>query len=367
MTTMPPLIVHIVYRFDIGGLESVLVNMINTMPRNAYRHTIISLTESSEFERRIERDDVEVICLHKKAGNDFKIHLKIWQLLRQLKPSIVHSYNIATLEYQVIAFLAGVKQRLHAEHGRDIYDLKGDNKKYQYLRRLINPFISKWVAVSKELHDWLIETVQLPNQKVQLIYNGIDLALYQQKPRKKNHDFMMGTVGRLAAVKDQLTLIKAVEQLIQQYPALKNSVKLILVGDGELYDDLNQSIIAADLQDNVELLGARNDVAAILQTFDVFVLPSLAEGIPLTILEAMATALPVITTNVGGNPELITENSNGFLIEPKDIDVLVRQLKYYYDFPERIKQHGLQGRKIVEERFSVEAMTKQYLQLYLKT
>ena len=359
-----PLIVHIIYRFDIGGLESVLVNMINTMPEQSYRHVIISLTESSEFEKRINRDDVEVICLHKQAGNDPKIHLKIWRLLRQLKPACVHTYNIATLEYNVIAFLAGIKKRIHAEHGRDIYDLDGSNKKYQYLRRFINPFVTKWIPVSKELADWLVDVVKLPKAKVKLIYNGIDLELYRPKEHVQKETCVIGSVSRMAIVKDQLTLIKAAEVLVTENPELKQILRIVLVGDGELHSTIQGYIADHSLKDNVELLGARNDVACILQDFDVFVLPSLAEGIPLTILEAMATALPVISTEVGGVPELIENNAQGYLIKPKDVKGLATKIKLYIDKPELMAQHGASGREKVEKNFSLQAMTKQYLQIY---
>jgi len=359
-----PLIVHIIYRFDIGGLESVLVNMINTMPEQSYRHVIISLTESSEFERRINRDDVEVICLHKQAGNDPKIHLKIWQLLRQLKPVCTHTYNISTLEYNVISFLAGIKKRIHAEHGRDIYDLDGSNKKYQYLRRFVNPFVTQWIPVSKELADWLVRDVKLPKPKVNLIYNGIDLELYIPKKHQNKKQFIVGTVGRMAAVKDQLTLIKAIEVLITEYPELKNIIRLDVVGDGELYSSLQSYIEEYSLTANIKLLGTRNDVANILQSFDIFVLPSLAEGIPLTILEAMATSLPVISTRVGGVPELIENDINGYLISPQDVNSLAIKIRHYIDRPELIKKHGNNGRLKVVGSFSLQAMTDQYLRVY---
>jgi sugar transferase (PEP-CTERM/EpsH1 system associated) len=334
------------------------------MPEHAYRHVIISLTESSDLEERIKRDDVEVICLNKQAGNDIKVHFKIWLLLRKLAPEIIHTYNIATLEYNIVAFLAGVKKRIHAEHGRDIYDLDGSNKKYQYLRRLINPFVTKWIPVSKELYDWLIATVGLPRAKVRLIYNGIDLNLYRSKQHHLNKQFVVGTVGRMAKVKDQLSIIKAAEKLLTDYPDLKNTLKFIVVGSGELYQALYEYIASNNMEESIELLGARNDVALILQDFDVFILTSLAEGIPLTILEAMATALPIIATEVGGNPELIDNDINGFLIKPKDIDNIACKIKYYLDHPESVVQHGINSREKVENNFSLQVMTEKYLQLY---
>jgi sugar transferase (PEP-CTERM/EpsH1 system associated) len=264
----------------------------------------------------------------------------------------------------VIAFLAGIKKRIHAEHGRDIYDLDGSNKKYQYLRRFINPFVTKWIPVSKELADWLVDVVKLPKAKVKLIYNGIDLELYRPKEHVQKETCVIGSVGRMAIVKDQLTLIKAAEVLVTENPELKQILRIVLVGDGELHSTIQGYIADHSLKDNVELLGARNDVACILQDFDVFVLPSLAEGIPLTILEAMATALPVISTEVGGVPELIENNAQGYLIKPKDVKGLATKIKLYIDKPELMAQHGASGREKVEKNFSLQAMTKQYLQIY---
>jgi glycosyltransferase involved in cell wall biosynthesis len=152
--------------------------------------------------------------------------------------------------------------------------------------------------------------------------------------------------------------------LVTENPELKQILRVVLVGDGELHSTIQRYIADHSLKDNVELLGARDDVASILQDFDVFVLPSLAEGIPLTILEAMATALPVISTEVGGVPELIENNAQGYLIKPQDVKGLVAKIKLYIDRPELIALHGFSGRKKVEKSFSLQAMTNQYLQIY---
>ncbi len=357
-------VLHLIYRFDVGGLESVIVNMINTLPTENFKHLIVPLTDASEqMQNRINVDNVEIIQLHKKPGNDFGIYKKLWSLFKQHQPDIVHSYNIATLEYQFVAFLAGVPLRIHAEHGRDIYDLDGSNKKYQLLRKIVNPFIHYWIPVSKELEQWLIKTLKVSDKKVKLIYNGIDLALYKPKEQVKKEIFTVAAVGRTVPVKNQLMLIKAVEFLLTQ-PDLKNQLRLIIVGNGDLLPTFQSYILENQLQKNIELLGSRNDVAAILQTVDLFVLPSLAEGIALTLLEAMATGLPVIATDVGGNPELITDSKNGFLISSQNKKQLANVILNYYNNPELCKKHGIAAQKTVEEQFSLSAMTKKYLTLY---
>ena len=114
-----PLIVHVIYRLGVGGLENGLVNLINRLPESQYRHTIVSLTDVSDFQQRIRRDNVSCLALHKRPGNDIGMLWKLWRLFRELRPAIVHSRNLAALEAQLPAWLAGVPCRVHGEHGPD--------------------------------------------------------------------------------------------------------------------------------------------------------------------------------------------------------------------------------------------------------
>jgi hypothetical protein len=127
----------VVFRFDVGGLENGVVNLINHMPADAYRHAVISLTEITDFRRRIVRDDVSFVALEKPPGHAIRIYPRLFRLFRQLRPAIVHSRNLAALEVAMPAWAAGVPVRIHGEHGRDIGDLDGSSRKYQWLRRFI--------------------------------------------------------------------------------------------------------------------------------------------------------------------------------------------------------------------------------------
>ena len=126
-----PLVAHVVFRFDVGGLENGVVNLINHMPADAYRHAVISLTEITDFRRRIVRDDVSFVALEKPPGHAIRIYPRLFSLFRQLRPAIVHSRNLAALEVAMPAWAAGVPVRIHGEHGRDIGDLDGSSRKYQ--------------------------------------------------------------------------------------------------------------------------------------------------------------------------------------------------------------------------------------------
>lgn len=169
-----PLIAHVMHRFDVGGLENGVVNLINHMPPDAYRHAVISLTAITDFRKRIERDDVEFIALDKPPGHALWIYPALFRLFRQLRPAIVHSRNLAALEVVVPAWAAGVPVRIHGEHGRDVGDLDGSNKKYQWLRRIYRPFVTHFIALSRDLEHYLIARVGMLQASVAQIYNGVD-------------------------------------------------------------------------------------------------------------------------------------------------------------------------------------------------
>ncbi len=128
----PQLIVHVIYRLGVGGLENGLVNLINRLPSESYRHAIVCLTDSTDFSKRIQRQDVAIYEIHKKPGQDWGSFVKVYKLFKQIKPAIVHTRNLAAIEYQICALLAGVPYRVHGEHGWDVYDPDGNNVKYQW-------------------------------------------------------------------------------------------------------------------------------------------------------------------------------------------------------------------------------------------
>lgn len=177
-----PLIAHVMYRFDIGGLENGVVNLINHMPGEAFRHVVISLTEITDFRKRIARDDVEFIALAKPAGHVLWIYPQLFRLFRRLRPAIVHSRNLAAMEVVVPALLASVPVRIHSEHGRDVDDLDGSSKKHQWLRRIYAPFVTQFIALSKDLENYLTSRVGVRKDKVVQIYNGVDTGRFYPAP-----------------------------------------------------------------------------------------------------------------------------------------------------------------------------------------
>ncbi len=372
-----PLVVHVFYRFDVGGLENGVVNLINHMPADAYRHAIIALTEVTDFRQRIQRDDVQFIALNKPPGHLFRLFPRLYRIFRELKPAIVHSRNLAALEVTVPAWLAGVPVRIHGEHGRDVGDLDGSNKTYQWVRRLYNPFVSHWIALSRDLAGYLTGRVGISARKVTQIYNGVDAERFHPAasavlpaptipgcPFRQPEHWLVGTVGRMQTVKDQTLLARAFIRALELAPELKSRLRLVMVGDGPLRAEAQSLLDAAGVADLAWLPGERHDVPDVLRGLDCFVLPSLAEGISNTILEAMASGLPVIATRVGGNPELVVEGKTGALVPASDPEAMARAIIAYAQDPEQARAAGQAGRVAIEHRFSMEAMMEAYHGLY---
>ncbi|MBZ8138311.1 sugar transferase [Rubrivivax gelatinosus] len=370
-----PLVLHLVYRFDTGGLENGVVNLINHMPADAYRHAVVALTEVVPgFAARIGRDDVEFVSLHKPPGHGAKLYPRLARLFADWRPAVVHTRNLAALECQVPAAWAGVPARVHGEHGRDVDDPDGTRAKYQWMRRAYRPFVHRYVALSRDLAGYLEHRVGVPPARIAQIYNGVDVARFapaaagRVAPPGSPFDdpalFVVGTVGRMQTVKAQPLLARAFVRALELAPQLRATLRLVLVGDGPLRAEAQTVLDAAGATPLTWMPGERSDVPDVMRGLDAFVLPSLAEGISNTILEAMATGLPVLATAVGGNPELVVDGDTGLLVAAGDVDALAAGLVALASDRGRSAAMGAAGRERVQAQFSLQAMVDAYRSLY---
>ena len=369
-----PLVLHVVHRFDTGGLENGLANLINHMPAASYRHAVLALTEVTEFRCRVQRDDVEFIALNKRPGQGFKMYPRLWRLLRQMRPAIVHTRNLGPLEMQVAAAAARVPVRVHGEHGREVDDLDGSNRHLQRVRKIYAPFVHRWVALSRDLENYLVHKIGIAPARVTQIYNGVDAQRFTPAgalplaipgcPFDPARHWIVGTVGRMQAVKDQTLLARAFVRALELQPALRAKARLVMVGDGPLRAAAQATLDEAGAGALAWLPGARHDVADVMRGLNCFVLPSLAEGISNTILEAMSTGLPVIATRVGGNAELVDDGRTGAVVPPADVEALAQALVRSAGNAAEAAMQGQAGRLEVERRFSMQAMVAAYQGLY---
>ncbi len=355
-------------------MENGLVNLINTLPVGKFRHAVLCIEDYSNFRERITRPDVEVIALHRSQIGVWKMRKSIFHICRRLQPTIIHTRNMSGLDALLPARLAGVPHCIHGEHGWDVNNLDGKKKKPALLRLLHTPLVSHYITVSKHLQEYLIKRVGINSSRITQIYNGVDTERFRPTSAPSTHllptnfqgkdKLLIGTVGRIQPVKDQATLLYAFAQLTQAQPQLKSYLRLVVVGDGPLLIELRQLAEALNIAAQTWFPGALNVIPEVLQNLDLFVLPSLNEGISNTILEAMSSGLTTLATAVGGNTELVIQDVSGQLFPPQDCGQLAQQLQKYVSTPNLLTSQGLAARCLAEQRFSLDTMIAAYESVY---
>lgn len=373
-----PLIAHVVHRFDVGGMENGLVNLINRLPAFA-DHCVICLTEANPaFARRIRRPGVQVIELHRPPGQTAKVFPRLYRLLRRLRPVLLHTRNAGTLETQIPAWLARVPVRIHGEHGWDVADLGGTNRKLLAMRRVMRHFVHHQIALSAPTARYLVERVGVPAAGVSNICNGVDTErfvpaadrsqarLQLDSPLLAPQAFVVGAVGRLSAVKNLPLLVEAFSRVQRRNPAFAAQARLVLVGDGPESASLRTQLDREGIAACTLMPGARDDVPAWLQALDLLCLPSLAEGISNAILEAMASGLPAIATDVGGNAELVQNGGTGWLVPSGDADALAARIEAYFEDRATLGRHAAAARQLAVTKFSLDGMVNEYHRVYLE-
>ena len=371
MSARPALICHIINRLAIGGLENGVVNLINNLPAEKYRHAIVCVTQSSDFRNRIGRADVSVFEIDKRPGKDFPAYARMRRILKSITPQIVHTRNLPALDMLAPAWAAGVRRFVHSEHGLDKLELDGKNFRYNALRRTSRLVVDRYVTVSNDLKIWLHERAGIPESRIERIYNGVDTDRFKPEGAAMQlpADFVppgalvVGAVGRFDHVKNQTALVAAVAQILTNDPKLRARLRLVLVGDGELRNDMEAMVTDAGIREAVWFAGFRSDMAEIYRAVDLFVLPSLREGISNTLLEAMASGRPAIATRVGGNPEVLPDGKAGHLVEPTP-QAIAETILHYLDDPASARVHGAYGRAHVLNQFSLRSMVSQYDRIY---
>ena len=369
-STPPPLVAQVVYRLDYGGLENGVVNLVNRMPAERYRQAIVCLAGfGREFRSRIRRDDVEVVSIDKQPGKDPAAYLRMWRTLRRLRPAIVHTRNLGTVDMQWVALVAGVPQRVHGEHGWEAADPAGINPRSLRIRRACRPLVHRYVPMSRDLANWLQSAVHVPASRIRQAYSGVDTGRFRpatapELAARAVGIFRIGTIGRLDPVKNHAALLRAARSILDLRTDRAPAIRLTIVGDGPQRAPLEALARELGLDDLVEFTGTRDDTAELMRSFDMFVLPSMNEGISNTILEAMASGLPVLAARVGGNAELVLPEETGLLYDPADENGLTSGLLRYLGQPALRASHGRAGRERVLAKFSLDSMIQRYLDIY---
>jgi sugar transferase (PEP-CTERM/EpsH1 system associated) len=361
-----PVVAHVIHSLATGGLENGVVNLVNSAGPE-FRHVIVCLTEAGAMRDRL-KPDVEVFAIGKRPGNDLRAVWRLVGLLRRVRPAIVHSRNWAAFDGVLAARLARVPVVIHGEHGRDISDPHGRNRRRNRARRVLSPLVTRFVTVSRDLERWLVEDVGVAARKVLTIHNGVHLDRFVRTgtPEARRvlglppEALIVGTVGRLDPVKDQAGLVRSFAALLRGQP----DAFLVIAGEGPCRPELTRLIGELGVERRVRLLGDCPDIPLVLSAMDLFVLPSIAEGLSNTVLEAMAAGLPVVATRVGGSPEMVEDGVTGRLVAPQDPGALTEAISIYLEDAHLRAIHGKASRQRATERFGLERMCEAYIDLY---
>ncbi len=357
-------VLQVLISLEFGGAEKVAVNLANTLQGKGVEFSFCVLDRAGELKNQLHKD-IPVVCLKRSAGLDWTLPFKIRGVIKRSRPGIVHMHNVVPAFYGIMgARLAGVKGLVLTQHG----SLPKSARLQRGLQFLAGN-LKKAVAVSENTRFYLKDHYGLSGKKVEMITNGVDIRAYERNDERREEvkselglqgSFVYGHVARLSEEKDQMTLIHAFSELARRI----NNVKLVIVGEGPAGPALLELAERLRVREHIVFAGAQANVPLYMNIFDVFVLSSVREGTPLTILEAMASGIPVIATKVGGVPDIISDGIDGILVPPKHplrmvdamIDLAVRS--------DMRRAFGVAARKKVSEKYSLEKMGAEYARVY---
>jgi sugar transferase (PEP-CTERM/EpsH1 system associated) len=366
----PLRVLHVVDTLGQGGLENGLVNLIQQLDADEFEHVVCTMRGMGENLNRLPADRVQVMCLAAAPGRRFAVPA-LMRVIRQVKPDVVHSRNWGSIEAVVAGRLAGSCAVVHGEHGHESDGAAGEPWRRVAFRRLAFELADRVLAVSCQLRDHHARRTGFRADRITVIHNGVDTRRFSPDEAVRvgvrrqlglaDNALCIGCVGNLLPVKSHITLLRALEVVAGGRP----NWRLVLLGEGSERHNLEEFVRSrAGWDSRVLCLGSSKQVPEMLNAMDVYVLPSVNEGISNSLLEAMATGLPVIASAVGGNPEVVVDDDCGLLFPARDHVRLADQLLTLWNDPERRRELGLRARQRIATHFSLASMTQQYRQTY---
>ncbi len=356
-------ILYFLQGLEFGGLEKMVCDLAKGVKKRGLDVRVCLFDEKGIFASELEDDGIFVTLIKRNQGIDFFYPFKLASFIKSQNIDVIHAHNSTAWFYSVFAGIITQRPLVYTEHDRSF----PSSFKIRTLHFLFSKR-SKVVAVSnaikKELKrfEWV--------RDVQVIFNGIDEKHFSplSKEEKMKHrenmgfsrdDVLLINVGRMDRLKNQSVLLRVLKKLPVQ-------TKLLLVGDGENYQKLKDKTKIWGLEDRVFFFGKRRDVNKLLRISDIFVFPSLSEGLPLAIIEAMASGLPIVASDVGGIPELVKEKVNGFLIKPTSFNSIEKAIFNLINNSSLKEEMGRNSERLFKESFTLSSMCKAYMEIYQK-
>ncbi len=370
-TLCPLRIMHVFDRLELGGTEKAVMKLIRGLDSGLFEHYICTLRGAKA---QGEAWTAGVTLLDAGGGGEgFQFNVpRLVKVMKAIRPAIVHSRNWGGIEALVAARIAGVPVALHSEHGYELQMASGLKFHHRLLRHVVYRMGMAVATVTEELRNYHAAQAWWSPEAIKVLYNGVDGQAFSPQPqvRKATRErlgisegaFVVGSVGRMIPLKDFFTLLRAAEVLVPEFPNLR----VLFAGSGSELPKLSDYVTNSErLAGRVLFTGLADCVSELLNAMDVFVLPSLMEGMSNTLLEALAVGLPVIATRVGGNPEVIAEGICGYLFTPQDVPGLASLLRSLARDSRIREQFGRSARERALQNFSLQGMVRRYRDLYI--
>lgn len=357
---------HILSQLNIGGAELLVLNFLKRIDKNKFTPFVCTFDRGGSLEKKFKENNIPVLIISKEKGIDFRLFYKLYKIVSSKKIDIIHTHNFQPWFYAGMSKVLCKNVRLiHTEHS----NLKRKQNKAIFAEKILSRISDRVIGVSNKVSDTLVEITNNNNCIIETILNGIptdDIKIKSNKIRDElridNKTKIIGSVGRLVEDKDYSTLIRAFKIFLNMHK--HDNFVLLLVGDGSQRKVLEELGDSLGISDRIIFSGFREDVYDFYGAFDAFVLSSIDEGLPLSLLEAMACEVPVISSRVGGIPELICEGETGLLFNPGDIEDLVGKLEEMFCNDKVTCARCIRAKELVLAEYSIESMIAKYLTIY---
>lgn len=360
----PATILHLSSTSGPGGAEMIVKRLAGALDPERFR-SVVCLFRTGWLSEACEQVGLPTHVIEINGAFDVRWAQKFLHLLQAERVALIHAHEFTANTYgTLLGRLAGIPV-VATIHGKNYYSEQGKRRTaYRLVSRA-----ARMVAVSEDLKQFVVERVGIPSHRIKVIYNGVETPqrsneLHIQSVKKDLNltkwDHLIGSVGSLYPVKGQIHLIRAMPAILRVYPR----TGLVLVGQGDLAEELKEEAVRIRVEEHVQLLGFRSDIPVLLNLMDVFVLPSLSEGLSMALLEAMAAECPVVATRVGGNVELVEEGMTGYLVPSENPQLLAERVIDLLRNKEEARRFGRRGRERVRDEFSLAGMADAYQECY---
>ncbi|HID44168.1 MAG TPA: glycosyltransferase [Chromatiaceae bacterium] len=369
VSSEPRKLLFVNYSLAMGGIETLLLELCRAMKSGSrYDPAVCVFDAEGKLQKEFYAIGVPVHVLQKKRSRDYFLPLRVRRLIQQENYDLVHAHNQVSWLYGGLGAVLANTPLVYTEHTSLAKFEPSQQKNLKMVLRLLGRRTQLVTTVAKHLIPSLLQDIGIPSERIRNVYNGIEPAPYQikidreEKLRELGLPFasrIIGIVASLTDAKDHATLLRAFAQVLPAIP----EARLLIVGEGPLEESMRSLAHTLEIGSNVHFLGVRRDIPELLQLFDVFTLSSLIEGLPISLLEAMASACPVVATRIPGVDELVSQDS-GLLVPHSSPDEQAKALVRVLTEDGLADSLGSGGRQRVLEKFSFEAMVQAYLSCY---